>query len=31
MESHCLHVYAKLDVKNKAELVKLCAKFDLLP
>jgi len=31
VEAHCLHVYAKLDVRNKAELVKLCAKFDLLP
>jgi DNA-binding CsgD family transcriptional regulator/PAS domain-containing protein len=31
VEAHCLHVYNKLDVRNKTELVKLCAKYDFLP
>jgi len=31
VESHCSHVYSKLDAMNKTELIKLCAKYDLLP
>jgi DNA-binding CsgD family transcriptional regulator len=30
VEAHCLHVYNKLGARNKAELVRLCAKYDLL-
>jgi DNA-binding CsgD family transcriptional regulator len=30
VEAHCLHVYNKLGIGSKAELVKLCAKYDFL-
>ena len=31
VESHCLHIYNKLGIANKSELIKLSAKYDLLP
>jgi DNA-binding CsgD family transcriptional regulator len=30
VESHCLHIYNKLGIKNKSELIKLYSKYEIL-